>query len=511
MKKDESTKDISRRGFIKTAAVGAGAVALTGLGVRETKAALPPKRWDRETDVVVVGAGGGGLCAAIEAATDKTDVLLLEKMQVIGGDTILSGSAVIAAGTTIQKKAGVVDSPDKFFQDAVEDGRKQYGFIKQDTKILKIGFDKGPELVDWLISLGVPFLEEPKPFLQPVPRIQYVAPGYRKGSPILVGKLRDAAEKKGVKILLQTKLTELIVDPKGPCSSQRVIGVVAQDAKGKVMKIKARKGVVLATGGYAKGEDLIKKYHPYLVGLRTLGAPGNTGDGIKAAQAIGANMLVEYVGYGVETLFVGTQKGYSAGLPLTSAPLIVVKKDGKRFIDETLGYSAVTKDMIGKGIKVACWVFDENGRKANEVIFKPIFENDVVLKFSSLEELASKMGINGSALMETIKNYNADVEKGRDKEFGRTRLFTKIEVAPFYAFEAEPAHYVTYSGLEINESSQVLNEVGKPIPSLYAAGEVCGCLGPQVHVRYGNLGGLAQCMVFGRIAGKNAASQKPWK
>jgi predicted oxidoreductase len=121
------------------------------------------------------------------------------------------------------------------------------------------------------------------------------------------------------------------------------------------------------------------------------------------------------------------------------------------------------------------------------------------------------MGINGTALVETIKNYNEDVEKGRDKEFGRTKLLQKIESAPFYSFEAEPAYYVTYGGLEINEASQVLNEVGKPIPSLYAAGEVCGCLGPQVNVRYGNLGGLAQCMIFGRIAGKNAASQKPWK
>lgn len=511
MKKEELTNGISRRGFIKSAAVGAGAVTLTGLGIKETRAALPPKRWDKETDVVVVGAGGGGLCAAIEAATIKADVLLIEKMPVIGGDTIISGSAVIAGGTSIQKRAGVEDSPDKFFQDALEDGRKQYNFIKRDTKVLKIAYDKGPELVDWLMSLGVKFLEKPTPFLGPVPRIQYIAPGYRKGSPVLIGKLREAAVNKGVKILLETRLTELIIDPKSPCFNRRIIGVVAQDAKGKTIKIKARKGVVLATGGFAKGEDLIKRYYPYLAGVRTLGAAGNTGEGIKAAQDIGANMLVEYVGYGVETIFVGTQKGYSGGLPLTEAPLIVVRKDGKRFIDETQGYSAVTKNMIGNGYKVACWVFDENGRKANEVIFKPIFENDVVRSFSSMEELASQMGINGSALIETIKNYNGDVEKGRDKEFGRTRLLKKIESAPFYVFEAEPAYYVTYGGLEINELSQVLNQVGKPIPSLYAAGEVCGCLGPQVNVRYGNLGGLAQCMIFGRIAGKNAASQKPWK
>lgn len=514
MKKKGQTDGISRRGFIKTAAAGAGIAALAGLGgldSREAKAAPVPRKWDRETDVVVVGAGGGGLCAAIEAAANKADVLLLEKMPAIGGDTVISGSAVIAGGTSIQQKAGVQDSPEKFFQDALEDGRKNYGFIKRDPKILKIAYDQGPELVDWLISVGVQFLEKPTPFLSTVPRIQYVAPGYRRGSPVLVGKLREAAEKRGVKILLQTKLTELISDPKGACNARRVLGVVAQDAKGRKLHIRARRAVVLATGGFAKGEDLIRKYHPYLLGVRTLGAAGNTGDGIKAAQDVGANMLTEYIAYGVETIFVGTQKGYSGGLPLTEAPLIVVTKDGKRFIDETQGYSSVTKSMIGQGYKVAWWIFDRNSRTANEVIFKPIFENDVIRAFPSVSELAAQLGINGPALAETIKTYNEDADKGRDREFGRTRLLKKIDTPPFYAFETEPAYYVTYAGLEINGAGQVLNELGKPIPSLYAAGEVCGCLGPQVNVRYGQLGGLAQCMIFGRIAGKNAAAEKPGK
>lgn len=511
MKNRDKSQVVSRRGFIKNAALGAGAVALSGFGVPEIKAMPVPRKWDREADIVVVGAGGGGLCAAIEAASEKSTVLLLEKMSAVGGDTIISGSAVIAGGTSIQKKAGVQDSPEKFFNDALEDGCKNYGFIKRDTKVLKIAYDKGPELVDWLLSLGVQFLEKPTPFLGPVPRIQYLAPGYRKGSPFLIAKLRETAEKKGVKILLQTRLTELIVDPKGPCAEKRVIGVVARDSKGKVINIKARKGVVLATGGFAKGEDMIKKYHPYLSGVRTLGAAGNTGDGIKAAQNIGANMLTEYVAFGVETIFVGTQKGYSGGLPLTEAPLIIVKKDGKRFIDETQGYNVVTKNMIGNSYKVAYWIFDEASHKANEVIFKPIFENDVIRSFPSLKELAASMGIGEPDLIETIRIYNEDVDKNKDREFGRTRLLKKIEVAPFYAFEAEPAYYVTYAGLEINENSRVLNQLGKPIPSLYAAGEVCGCLGPQVNVRYGQLGGLVQCMVFGRIAGTNAAKEKIWK
>ncbi|MFB3926279.1 MAG: FAD-dependent oxidoreductase [Syntrophales bacterium] len=513
MKKKETTEGISRRGFIKNAALGAGVVALAGagLGVKETAAALPPRKWDKETDVVVVGAGGSGLCAAIEAAGSGAKVLLLEKMAAIGGDTIISGSAVIAGGTSLQKKAGVEDSPERFYQDALEDGRKHYSFIKRDTKILKIAYDKGPELVDWLMSLGVKFLDKPTKFLSPIPRIHYVAPGYRRGSPFLVGKLRDAAVNKGVNIMLQTKLVELITDPQGPCAQKRVIGVTAQDAKGKIMKIKARRGVVLATGGFAKGQDLIKRYYPYLDGVRTLGAPGNTGDGIKAAQDIGANLLLEYVNYGVETIFVGTQKGYSGGLPLTEAPLIVVKKDGKRFIDETQGYNVVTKKMIGEGYKLAYWIFDENSRKENEGIFKAIYDNDVIRAFPSLEALAAGMGLNASALMETVKTYNADVEKGRDSEFGRTRLLKKIETPPFNVFEAEPAFYVTYGGLEINGESQVLNPLGKPIPSLYAAGEVCGCLGPQVNVRYGQLGGLAQGMIFGRIAGKNVAMEKPWR
>ena len=212
----------------------------------------------------------------------------------------------------------------------------------------------------------------------------------------------------------------------------------------------------------------------------------------------------------MNTLFVGTQKGYSAGGPVVEAPLIVVRNDGQRFTDETLGYVNATQRMIANGIKAAYWVFDDASMKGYEKNFRPIVENDVVRSFPSLEELASRMGIDYAGLSDTVKKYNADVEKGRDSVFGRTRVLKKIEVAPFYAFEAEPAIYTSYSGLQINERGQVLNEVGMPIPSLYAAGDVCGHMSVQANASSGYLSGLPQAMIFGRIAGTNAAAEKPW-
>lgn len=510
MSEENIRRGLDRRDFIKGAAVGASLVSLAGLNAKMSNAATIPQEWDKEADIVIVGAGGAGLCASIEAANVGAQVLLLERMPIIGGNTMISGSAIIAGGTSIQRAAGVQDSPERLFRDSVEDGRLLYNFTKRDTKILKVAYDNGPELIDWLKALGVEFLEKPSMHYSGIPRFHYLAPGYRKGSPILVNKLQAAAVSKGASILLETNFTNLLVDPSGFCLGGRVIGVAAKDSKGKGINIKARRGVILTTGGFAGGKDMIKRYHPYLSGVRALGTPGCTGEAARAALEIGANMLSEYVDYGVETLFVGTKKGYSAGAPLRMAALIVVNKDGKRFIDETQGYSPATKKMMGNGYKVAYLIFDEAAKKEYESAFRPIIENDVVNTFPSIDNLASQIGINTATLLETIKTYNADVEKGRDSEFARTNLLKKIEVPPFYAFEAEPAIYVTYGGLEINELGQVLTVLGNPIPSLYAAGEVCGSLAPQVNCRYAYLGGLAQCMVFGRIAGKNAAAEKPW-
>jgi fumarate reductase flavoprotein subunit len=502
-------KGLGRRDFIKRTAAGAGVLSLGGLNSKMTDAAAAQTEWDREADVVIIGAGGAGLCASIEASNLGAHVILVERMPIVGGNTMISGSAIIAGGTSIQKAAGVQDSPDKLFRDAIEDGRLHYQFTKKDTKVLRVAYDSGPDLIDWLTGLGVQFLEKPSMHYSGIPRFHYLAPGYRKGSPVLINRLQTVAANKGASILLETKLTKLLVEPNSSCPGGRIIGVAANDSKGKLLHIKAKRGVVLASGGFARGTDMIKRYHPYLSGIRALGTPGCTGEATKAALEVGASMLTEYVDYGVETLFVGTQKGYSAGAPLRIAPLVVVNKEGKRFIDETQGYSPATKKMMGNGYKVAYLIFDDGAKKEYESAFRPIIENDVVKAFSSVDDLAVQLGVNASQLLKTINNYNSDVEKGKDREFGRTNLLKKIEVPPIYAFEAEPAIYVTYGGLEINGLGQVLTASGQPIPGLYAAGEVCGSLAPQVNCRYAYLGGLAQCLIFGRIAGRNAAMLKP--
>lgn len=232
----------------------------------------------------------------------------------------------------------------------------------------------------------------------------------------------------------------------------------------------------------------------------------NVGDGIRAATDIGAQMIVETNGFGMNMLFVGTHKGQSMGLPLTEAPIIVVNKEGQRFQDESRGYLACTHKMVEKGYKVGYWIFDaKTFEKYRNGCLKPLFETEVVHEYPTLETLAKGEKINVDGLLQTVKDYNEDVAKGKDRHFGRTKLLQTLDKGPFCAFEAEPRIYTSYSGLEINTKGQVLDTRSKPIPGLYAAGDVCGHLGYQANLGGGGISGLSCAAVYGRITGKEAA------
>ena len=490
----------TRRNFL----AGTAATGLT-FGSGLTMAA-DKVHWNRTTDVLIFGAGQAGLCAAISARENKAAVIVCEKGAFCGGHTGMSGSGYYIGGTDIQKRAGIEDSTEINWKDSVARGVKQYRFIKRDTAVVRRVYDEGVANMKWLESHGVKFMPKPVQGIGNRKRVHYVAPGYKKGSPVLVQTLLSEAEKLGATVLTQMQLVNLITASGLPTLGDRVIGAQVRDEDGKLWNIRARKGVILATGGFANNPDLVRRFHPYLAGMPSLGSRLNTGDGIAAALAVGANMIVETNGFGMNMLFVGTHKGQSMGLPMTEAPLIVVGKNGERFENESKGYLAACHKMTELGIKVADWVFDDKTyRKFKDGCLKPMFETEVVNKYASLEALAKGEGIDAANLKATVARYNRDVEAGKDSVLGRTVLLQTIDKPPFYAFECGPRIYTSYSGIEINKEGSVMDTRGKAVPGLYAAGDVTGHLAYMCNLGGGGISGISMATTYGRICGKNAA------
>lgn len=460
---------------------------------------------ETKVDVLVLGGGMAGLCAAISAKQNGAkDVVLVEKGGFLGGHTILSGSGYWVGGTKIQEKAGIDDSVEINWKDSLDRGLKLNRFLKRNPEVARQVYEQGPKDLDWLQSLGVKFNEQPAQAIGNRKRVHYFAPGYRVGSPEAIKALQKKAEELGVKIVVNTKLVSLITE--SDKRNAAVVGAMLEKRNGEKYALYAKNGVILATGGFANGPEMVEKYHPYLKGVKSHGSKLNVGEGIKAAVAVGANVIVEHYGFGMNMLFVGTHSNVSIGQPLVEVPLIVVNKDGERFQDETRGYLAVNHKMVEKKFKLAYWILDsKSAEQYKDTSLKIWFEKQKVNKYPTLKELAAGEGINLANLEKTIKLYNEDVVKGKDSAYGRTKLLQTIDKGPYYAFECEPQIYTSYTGLEINKKAQVLTEAGTPIKGLYAAGDVTGHLAYQSGLGGGGISGIVMATVYGRIAGAEAA------
>ena len=486
---------MQRRQFFK---ISAGvAFSLTSIPMT----AIAAGSSDVRSNVLVLGGGMAGLCAAISAKqSGASKVILVEKGGFLGGHSILSGSGYWIGGTKIQKKAGIDDSLEINWQDSLERGLKLNRFLKRDTGVARLVYEQGPKDLDWLESLGVKFTDQPAQAIGNRKRVHYFAPGY----PQAIKALQAKAESLGVEIILNTKLISLITESEK--RNARVIGAIVENNKGNKYAIYADHGVILATGGFANGKEMVEKYHPYLRGVKSHGSKLNVGDGIKAATAVGANVIVEHYGFGMNMLFVGTHSNVSIGQPLVEVPLIIVNKNGQRFQDETRGYLAVNHKMVENKFKLAYWILDSKAvDKYKDTSLKIFFDKQKVDKFDNLKDLAKAEGINYQNLEKTVKEYNEDVLKGKDRYQNRTKLLDTIDKGPYYAFECEPQIYTSYSGLEINKKAQVMTTAGTPIPGLYAAGDVTGHLAYQAGLGGGGISGLVMATVYGRIAGAEAA------
>lgn len=502
---------ISRRSLFGTA--GAGALSLGLGGFVSTVSAAEAKNitWNETTGFVIVGTGFAGLAAALEAhglGMKKEDILILEKMPSAGGNSIINGGAVAAAGTDMQEKDGIKDSADLLYADILKAG----GGLAHPSLARRIA-DESVENFYWLRDkIGVQFKAVTFHGGHSVKRSHAVTNNSGSGfiNPMLA-KLKEY----GIEPRLRTKVEELIVNDKG-C----VLGVKARtgyrfgrEESGKVTYIRATKGVLLASGGFANNVKMRTSHDPRLTAdFTSTNHPGATGEMIQEAQMVGANTIqMDWIqmgpwtspdekGFGVAPLFVESALGYGPMIDPVTA---------KRFVQESGNRKVRADAIVAMGHPAVIYTTEENARTAiigknmTEELYERALKNGVVKKYDTLKAMADDLKIPFAELEKTNNTFNQYIKDQKDPEFG-CMMFPNAkpnEKGPFLAVRLWPRVHHCMGGLEINDKAQVLNVYGDPINGLYAAGEVTG--GVHGMVRLGTVA-VADCMIFGRVAARTA-------
>jgi len=460
---------------------------------------IKPGKWDKETDVLIIGAGTAGCPAAIAVQEAGYKATLLETTNITGGSgrLIMVGGAFY--GTDVQKKAGLDDSPQQAYKDGIE-------VAMGDPDMWRLVADNNLDTYNWLKSIGCSPVQEEILALpgHTVPRLhRYVG-----------GTVHDAIEKatmeSGAEILFGHRAKRLIQDPE----TERVLGAVVQTKDG-LINIKAKKAVILTTGGFVRNREMISEYNCRFEDCIPLSAPGTFGDGFLMATELGAK--TSHMGDAVvASLAACTTTHADRALIATWKGAIMVNVNGERFTDESCPggyYGDCTDAGLDQPGKVYWIIYDDDMRNAAGVEEMSRHKEFVADTF---EELAKVSGIsNPEKFVKTIEQYHRDLDsEGYDTVFGRKHLTyihgtpVKLSKAPFYAVKCETSITSFKGGLKVNSRLQVQSVFGETIPGLYSAGEVNG--GLFSHHRY--LGGTnwTSAMSLGRVAGQNAVLEKPW-
>lgn len=512
------------------------------------------EEYDHIADVIVVGAGGAGLPAAISARDAGASVIVVDEHDDVGGHAILSGGRVsLGGGTDLQRKFGVSDSPDQVYLDCTNPQSPH--FRRSDRDLVRVFADESMATFEFLIENGVVFEEEdplevsggsvPRMFRTKAYSDNWHETIHSGGGSGYIRPLERSAREKGVSFLLRHRLSAVLPDER---SSERVTGIVAS-VDGAEVRLAARRGVVLATGGHSSNVGFRRMFDPRLTEeYQVAGEPWTkqTAASEMLAMDVGAALwglsaqatdCEPAVGGGhaiVKTIHIGCQYGYvnlkwdpkspvfekarASGLTVTDfQDLILVNQGGLRFADETddsvdfltaclgpngnLGYSGKTN---GGGPIWAIFDADAVEREDWEPYPPHVDPDGWFFSADTLEELAAKIvnphqhsPLPAATLEATVTRYNGFVDRGRDDDFGKQTPRHKLQRPPFYAAWATPMVHDTVTGLRVDGRQRVLDRQGRPIHGLYCAGESAG--GFALH-------GLARASVSGRIAGREAAA-----
>ena len=442
-----------------------------------------------ETDVVVIGAGGGGLSAAIEAHDNGANAIIIEKMPFVGGNTARATGGINAAGTEFQAAAGIKDSIDVHYDDTMKGGEEL-----NDSELVKFMTENAAPAISWLTELGADLSDVGSLGGATNKRAHRPTGGAPVGDH-LVAVLNKNVQERGIETMLETEATEVLYE------NDKVTGIKATSSKtGEEYIIKAD-AVVIASGGFGNNPELYTKYQPELEGFVTTNQPGATGDGIELAEKLNADFtdldqIQIHPTVHPETAALITEAVRGNGA-------IIVNNKGERFTNEMSTRDKVSAAILEQEGKSAYLIFDQNVRESLKAIEKYI-KQGLTAEGQTPEELATALGMDGATLKSTIDRWNEIMDKGEDTDFGRTSaLETKFEKAPYFAIKIAPGVHHTMGGIKINTNAEVINKDGNVITGLFAAGEVTG----GVHGAE-RLGGnaLADIIVFGREAGINAST-----
>lgn len=463
-----------------------------------------------ETEIVVIGGGGAGLAAAVRANQLGSKVLVLEKMGKVGGNTILAGGALNAVNDRSEQAIAYNDSVEWHYTQTLSGGDYQGDPVLVHTLVSNAWAG-----VQWLMDLGMEFQDDTAGLFTVTgglwPRAH--KPVEPLGTGFFKTYMNYIDSHDNVDVMLNTRATEILVDENG-----KACGVVATGETGNTVTVKASKGVVVATGGFAANVELRSAYNTQWADLgdsiKSTNHAGATGDGIKMMQKLGA----DFVQMGnIQLLPLGdpVTGSLSGNIEHDVETRIFINKEGNRFVNEGGRRDDMTNALFAQTDAYMWVVMDSDtyptgdernnfGETANQLV-----EAGRAVKADTLEELAEKMNVPADTLIAAVTEFNRHAEggdlAGTPDEFGRTLYKTPIDTAPFYAAARIPTVHHTMGGVRINVNAQVLDENGNVIPGLYAAGEVTG----GIHGA-NRLGGnaLTDTVVFGRIAGESAHYEK---
>ncbi|MGN1406862.1 flavocytochrome c [Lactobacillus sp.] len=440
-------------------------------------------------DVIVIGAGGTGLSAALQAHELDASVAVFEKNVALGGNTSKASSGMNAAESLVQYDHGIIDNKADFYQETLKGG----GFLN-DPEMLSYFVDHAALAIDWLKDHDVELSDLTITGGMSKKRAHRPASMAPVGGFLVTGLLK-AIEKARISVFNQTKVVKLLQDEAGKVSGVEILGPDGH----RTVKAKT---VILATGGFGASKSIIKKYRPDLADYKTTNQAGATGDGLLLAEDIDAQLIQMDFIQVHPTAQTDGDRTFLIGEAVRGEGAILVNQAGQRFVNELATRKIVSAAITGLNEDGAYLIFDQGIRDHVKAV--EFYDHiGLVEHGDSLAELADKIGVDASGLEATVAKWNSDLAAGNDTAFGRTTGMDRgVEVGPFFAIHVHPAIHYTMGGIHIDAETEVLDTNGNVIKGLYAAGEVSGGL-------HGNnrIGGnsIAETVVFGRQAGIQAS------
>lgn len=484
----------SSKGFLSAVemALGEAGIVADGSGAGAGTA----EDYEATTDVVVVGGGGAGMTAAITVAENGKSVILLEKSDILGGNTSRASSGMNAAETHYEKEQGIEDSVELFIEDTIKSGKEI-----NDPELVRTLAENTSEAIDWLDKENAP-LSGPLGTMGGLSAKRTHRPVDAEGNVTSVGNFLVSAlgvrlEELGIEVVTGAAVNKIIME------DGKAVGVSGVGAYGENITVHAN-SVIIATGGFGGNMDRIVALRPDLAGYISTNVATADGDAIDFLGEVGAD-FVDMEQIQLHPTVIPTD-GALVGEALRGDGAILVNREGVRFTNETGTRDAVSAAEVSQtGGNV--WLIANQEMYEGSAVIKKLDKSGYLVTGADLDELAKAMEFDANAtaaLKETVSTWSSYVASGTDADFSRDigTPLTDLSSGPYYAVNVGPGIHHCMGGVKINTDAQVISTDGTPIPGLYACGEVTG----GIHGA-NRLGGnaVADIVVFGRIAGENAS------